>query len=112
MAEFRLDVTMIREDFRIGLDQTTCTEDDQGMDKTIEVSQDMILIIEVVTNIIQEVIKGMGDRITITIAWETLEIEITIEIGVGHMKDRIEMEGTVEPLVTVDQCQVQGQLQI
>ena len=34
---------MIREDFKIGLDQT-CTEDDQGMDKTIEVGQDMILI--------------------------------------------------------------------
>ena len=43
---------MIREDFRTGLDETTCREDDQGMDKTIEVGQDMILIIEVVMDII------------------------------------------------------------
>ena len=54
---------MIREDFRTGLDQTMYTENDQGMDKTIEVGQDMILIIEVVMDIIREVIKGMGDRI-------------------------------------------------
>ena len=35
-------------------------EDDQDMDKTIEVGQDMILIIEVAMGIIQEEIKGMG----------------------------------------------------
>ena len=29
-------------------------------------------------------------------------------IGVGHMKDRTETEGTVEALVTTDQSQVQG----
>ena len=40
---------MIREDFKTGLDQTTCTDDNQGMDKTIDVGQDMILIIEVAT---------------------------------------------------------------
>ena len=60
-VEVRLDVTMIREDFKIGLDQTTCTEDDQGMDKIIEVGQDMILIIEVAMGIIQVVIKSMAD---------------------------------------------------
>ena len=103
------DLTTIREDFRTGLGQTVHTEDDQGIDKTIEVGQDMILIIEVVTDIIQEVIKGMGDRIIIrTIEGEMLEIKIMIEIGVGHTKDRIEMEGMVEALVTVDQGQVQG----
>ena len=37
---------MIREQFKTGLNQTVHTEDDQGMDKTIEVGQDMILIIE------------------------------------------------------------------
>ena len=42
------------------------TEDDQDMDKTIEVGQNVILIIEVVTDTIQEVIKDMGDRIIIT----------------------------------------------
>ena len=61
---------MIREDFKTGLDQTTHTENDQGMDKTIEVGQDMILIIEVAMDIIQEVIKGMGDQIIITIKGE------------------------------------------
>ena len=54
---------MIREDFRTGLDQTMYTEDVQGMDKTIEVGQD---IIEVVMDTIQEVIKGMEERIIIT----------------------------------------------
>ena len=103
---------MIREDFKIGLDQTTHTEDDQGMDKIIEVGQDMILIIEVAMNIIQEVIKGMGDQIIMIIEGETLEIKIMIETGVGHMKDKGEIEGMVEMLVTVDQGQVQGQLQI
>ena len=35
-----------------------------------------------------------------------------IEIGAGHTKDRIEIEGMVETLVTVDQGHIQGQLQI
>ena len=80
-AEVRLDVTTIREDFRTGLDQTTHTEDDQCIGKTIEVGQDMILIIEVVKDIIWEVIKGVWDRIIIITEGETLEIKITLEIG-------------------------------
>ena len=48
--------------FQDGLDQTTHTEDDQGMDKTIEVGQDMILIIEVAIGIIQEVVRCIGDQ--------------------------------------------------
>ena len=112
-AEVRLDATTIREDFRTFLDQTTNTADDQGMDKIIEIGQDMILIIEVVMDTIQEVIKGMGDRIIIiTTERQTLEIKIMIAIGVGHTKGRIETEGTVEMLVTVDEGQVQGQLQM
>ena len=39
--------------------------DGQDIDKTIEVGQDMILIMEVATAIIQEVIKDVGDWITI-----------------------------------------------
>ena len=35
-----------------------------------------------------------------------------IEIGLGHMRDRIEIEGLVEVLVTIYQGQVQGKLQI
>ena len=56
----------------------------------------------------------MGDRIIIITKGETLEIKITIgiEIGVGHMKDRIEIEEMIEVLVTADQDLVQGQLQI
>ena len=81
---------MIREDVRTDLGQTVHTEGNQGMDKTIEVGQDMILIIEVVTDTIQEVIKGMGDRIIITAEGEALEIKITIGIEVGHTKDRID----------------------
>ena len=99
---------MIREDFKTGLDQTMCTEDDQGMERTIEVGQGMILIIEVAMDITQEVIKGMGDQIIITTEGETLGIKIMIEIGVCHMKDGTEIGGMVEVLVIVDQGQVQG----
>ena len=63
-------------------------------------------------DIIEEVIKGLGDRIIITTEGGILEIKIMIGIGVGHIKERIETEGMVEALVTVDQGQVQGQLQI
>ena len=45
----------------------------------------------------------MGDTIIIA---EGEEIKIMIGIGIGHMKDRIETEGTIETLVTVDQDQV------
>ena len=72
------------------------------MGRSIEVGQDMILIIEVVTDIIYVVFKCMGDRIALITEGETLEIDITIEIGVGHLKDRIEIEGMVEALLTVD----------
>ena len=41
-----------------------------------------------------------------------LEVKIMRGIGVVHMKDKIEVEETVEALATVDQGQVQGQLQI
>ena len=82
------------------------------MDKTVEVGQDMILIIEVAMGIIQEVIKGKGDQIITITEGETLGIKITIEIGVGHMRDKTEIEGMVEALVTVDQGQVEEWLQI
>ena len=59
--------TMNREDFRTCLVQTTTVtihiEEDQGMDKIIKVGQDMIQIIEVITETISEVTKGMGDKI-------------------------------------------------
>ena len=51
-VEDRQNTIKNREDFRTGLGQTTHSEEDQGMDKIIEVGQDMILIIEVVMDII------------------------------------------------------------
>ena len=72
---------MNREDSRTGLGQTMHTEKDQGMDKITKVGQDRILMIEVVTDTIREVIKGMGDRIIITTTkGETLEIKIMVGI--------------------------------
>ena len=50
----------------------------------------------------------MGDRIIITIEGKTLEIKITTEMRVGHLKDRIDIEGMVEALVATGQGQVQG----
>ena len=107
-VEVRLEVTMIREDFQDRFRPNNNTEDDHGMDKTVEVGQDMILIIEIATGIIQEVIRGMGDQITTIREGKTLKVKITIDIEVGHTKDRTETEGTVEALATVDQSQVQG----
>ena len=51
-VEDRQDIITNREDFKTGLGQTTHTEEDKGMDNIIEVGQDMILIIGVVTEII------------------------------------------------------------
>ena len=111
-VEVRLDVVTIREDFKIDSDQTMHTEDDEGMDRIIEVGQDMILIIEAVMGKIQEAIKSMGGQTVAITEEETLEIKIMTGIGVGHVKGRVEIEGTVGTLVIVDQGQVQGQLQI
>ena len=48
----------------------------------------------------------MGNRIIVT-EGETLGTRTMIEIGVGHMTDKIETEEMIEALVTVDQDQVQ-----
>ena len=88
-----------------------CTEVIQDIIKIIEAGQDMIPIIQVVMDIIHEVIKGMGEM-TIIITKEVV-IEVKVMIGiVGHMKDRIETEETMEVLIIVGQDQVQGQVQI
>ena len=110
-VEDRQDVIMNGEDSRTGLVQTTHTEEDQGMDKIIEVGQDMILIIGVVMEIIWEVIGDMGDRIII-IEEETLGIRTMTEVGIDHMRDKIETEEMIETLVTVDWDQVWEQVQI
>ena len=60
---------------------------------------------------IHEVITGMGDIIIIT-EEVVVEIKITIGIVVGHMKNRVGTEETVEAQVIVDQDWVQEQVQI
>ena len=45
-------ILMNREDFKTGLGQAIHTEEDKCMDKIIEVGQDMILIIGVITETI------------------------------------------------------------
>ena len=67
-------------------------EEVQDTDKIIEAGQDIILMIEVVMGITQEVIKGMGGVIITTIKEEVIEVKIMIRIGVGHMKDRTDIE--------------------
>ena len=44
----------------------------------------------------------MEGIIKVIIEEVVIEIKITIKIGVGHMKDGIEMEETVEAQVMVD----------
>ena len=48
--EDKQDAIMNKEDLRTGSGWTIHTEEDQGMDKITEVGQDMILIIEVITD--------------------------------------------------------------
>ena len=86
-----------------------CTEESQDTIKIIEVGQDMILGIEVDMGIIQEVIRVM-EEIIIIIEEVIIEIKIMIEIGVGHMKDRIETEETIEVQAIANQDQVQEQV--
>ena len=81
------------------------------MHKILEVGLDMILIIRVVMDIMWEVVRDMGDRIIVT-EGETVGTRTMIEIGVGHMRDKIETEEMIEELVIADWDQVQEQLQI
>ena len=89
-----------------------CTDVIQDKIKIIEAGQGIILIIEVVMDIIHKVIKGMADTIIIITEEVVIEVKVMIGIGVGHMKDRIETEETIEVLIIVGQDQVQGQVQI
>ena len=57
-----------------------------------------------------EVIRGMQE--TIVIEGMIIEIDFMIEIGVGHLKDRIEVGEMAEVCVTVGQDQVLEQVQI
>ena len=87
------------------------TEEGQSMDKIIEVGQDMILIIEVTTEIIWEVTWGMGDKIIIEM---DSGVKAVKEMGVGYMIGKLGTitEGRIEVSVTVGQGQVQEQVQM
>ena len=76
------------------------------MDKALEVGHNMILIIGVVMDIIWKVIRDMGGKIIVT-EGETSGTTIMIEIVVGHMTDKIEIEEMIETLLTEVQDQVQ-----
>ena len=89
---------MNREDFRTGFGQTTCTEEDQGM------GQDYRGRSRYNSNYRGSFGYNMRGnqryvRQNNNNRRETLEIKITIGIGVGHMKDRIETEWMIEVIV-------------
>ena len=64
------------------------------MIRTSEVGQDIILIAEVIMITMHKVIRGM--RGTIVIEGMIIGIDFMIEIGVGHLKDRIEVGEIIE----------------
>ena len=84
---------------KTGLGQTLCTEETQDTIKIIEVGLDIILAIEVAMDKIQEVIRGMEGVIIII---EEVIIEIKIMIEIDHLKDRKEIEETIEMQVIAD----------
>ena len=77
-------------------------------DQDLEVGQDIILIAEVIMVTMNKVIRGMQG--TIVIEGIMIEIDFIIEIGVGHLKDRIEVGEMTEVWVTVGQGQVLEQV--
>ena len=64
----------------------------QDIIKTLEVYWGKVKKIEVVMVIIQEVIRGTGEIIiTIIIEEVIIGIKVTIGVGIGHMKGRVEI---------------------
>ena len=69
--------------------------DAQYMVRTLETGQDIILITEVIMVITLEVVRGMQE-IIIIIEEMIIGIEFMIGIGVGHLRDRIEVGEIIE----------------
>ena len=67
----------------------------QHMTRTLEVGRGIILIPEVVMVAMHVVIRGMG-KIIATTEGMVIEIKIMTGIGVGHLKDRIEVGEMIE----------------
>ena len=81
----------------VGSGQIMLIEVVQDIIETLEVEQGIVQIIEVVMVTIQEVIKGMGEIIIITIIEEViLGIEDMIGIGLDDMKGRVEIGEIIE----------------
>ena len=72
-----------------------CIGDVQYIIRTLEVGPGIILIIEVVTVTMHEVIRGMQEKIAI-IEGMIIGIKFTIGIGVEHLKDRIGVGEMIE----------------
>ena len=67
----------------------------QHITRTLEVGQGIILITEAVLVTTCEVIRGMGE-IMVIIEGMVIEIKIMTGIGVGHLRDRIEVGQMIE----------------
>ena len=67
----------------------------QYMIRSLEAGQDIILIAELIMVAMHEAIRGMQE-IIIIIEGMIIEIEFMIGIGVGHLKDRIEVGEMIE----------------
>ena len=76
-----------------------CIGDAQYIIRTLEVGWDLILIAEVIMVTTHEVIRGMWE--IIIIEGMIIGTDYTIEIGVGHLKDRIEVGEMTEVWVIV-----------
>ena len=76
-------------DIKVEVGLITHIGDAQHMIRTLELGPDIILIAEVIMFIRHEVIRGMQE--IIVTEGMIIGIDFMIEIGVGHLKDRIEV---------------------
>ena len=96
---------------KIGLDLIMDIGVIQHITRTSEVGQGIILITEVVKVTMHEVIRDMGE-IMVIIEGMIIWIEFMTGIGVGHLRDRIEVGEMIGVWVIVGQDQVLEQVQI
>ena len=98
--QFKPQVTNPKEvevRIEVGLGQIMLIEIIQDIVETLEVEQGIVQVIEVVKVTIQEVIRGTGEIIIITIIEEVIiGIKVMIGIGVDHMKGRVEIGEIIE----------------
>ena len=88
-AEVKIEVII-----KAGIDLIMNIEVVQDIIKTLEVECHTAPTIEVVMAIVHEIIKDMED--STIMEEEAIEIKIIIKEGVGHLRDRIEVEEMTE----------------